>query len=158
MSRRVKPIVMPATTPLLIISGSMGAGKTNVLSEASDLLSLAGIAHAAIDLDCWQPGLKGLTRGPPVVGDAQCEPVRVLAGTVPGLNGSQLEEVKRLISANTRLQTLLNWDSIRGEVFKVVDWHHQVKSSASSNGRHRQRDIQVLHPRVSCLRICCVPL
>ena len=29
----------------------MGAGKTTVLSEASDLLAAAGIAHAAIDLD-----------------------------------------------------------------------------------------------------------
>ena len=100
--------MMHATTPLLIISGSRGAGKTTVLSEASDLLSLAGIAHAAIDLDCWQPGLKGLTRAPPVVGDAQCEPVTVLAGTVPGLKDNQPEEVKRLISAYTRLQTLLN--------------------------------------------------
>ena len=42
---------MPKTVPLLIISGSMGAGKTTVLSEASDLLAQAGIAHAAIDLD-----------------------------------------------------------------------------------------------------------
>lgn len=38
--------------PLLIISGSMGAGKTTVLSEVSDLLKLKDIAHAAIDLDC----------------------------------------------------------------------------------------------------------
>ena len=42
---------MPTTVPLLIISGSMGAGKTTVLSEASDLLVRAGIPHAAIDLD-----------------------------------------------------------------------------------------------------------
>ena len=42
---------MPATVPLLIISGSMGAGKTTVLSEASDLLAQADIPHAAIDLD-----------------------------------------------------------------------------------------------------------
>ena len=46
-----KPIVTHRTVPLLIISGSMGTGKTTVLSEASDLLSEAGIAHAAIDLD-----------------------------------------------------------------------------------------------------------
>lgn len=38
--------------PLLIISGSLGSGKTTVLSEASDLLTEAGISHAAIDLDC----------------------------------------------------------------------------------------------------------
>jgi hypothetical protein len=36
---------------LLIITGTMGAGKTSVLGEASDILALQGIAHAAIDLD-----------------------------------------------------------------------------------------------------------
>jgi hypothetical protein len=39
------------SVPLLVISGSMGAGKTTVLSEASDLLADAGIPHAAVDLD-----------------------------------------------------------------------------------------------------------
>jgi len=37
--------------PLLIISGSMGAGKTTVLSEVSDLLAEEHIPHGAIDLD-----------------------------------------------------------------------------------------------------------
>jgi hypothetical protein len=36
---------------LLIITGTMGSGKTSVLGEASDILTLRGIAHAAIDLD-----------------------------------------------------------------------------------------------------------
>jgi hypothetical protein len=36
---------------LLIITGTMGAGKTIVLAEASDILALRHIAHAAIDLD-----------------------------------------------------------------------------------------------------------
>jgi hypothetical protein len=36
---------------LLIITGTMGAGKTTVLGEASDILSSRHIAHAAIDLD-----------------------------------------------------------------------------------------------------------
>jgi predicted kinase len=36
---------------MIVISGSMGAGKTTVLGEASDLLVAAAIAHAAIDLD-----------------------------------------------------------------------------------------------------------
>ncbi len=39
------------TESLLIITGSMGAGKTSVLGEASDILALRHIAHAAIDLD-----------------------------------------------------------------------------------------------------------
>jgi N-acetyltransferase len=36
---------------LLIITGTMGAGKSTVLAEASDILALRDIAHAAIDLD-----------------------------------------------------------------------------------------------------------
>ena len=36
---------------LLIITGTMGAGKTTVLGEASDILALRHIPHAAIDLD-----------------------------------------------------------------------------------------------------------
>ena len=47
---------MSVNVPVLVISGSMGSGKTTVLSEASDLLSEAQIAHAAIDLDCLSVG------------------------------------------------------------------------------------------------------
>jgi hypothetical protein len=36
---------------ILVISGSMGAGKTAVMGEASDLLAERGIVHAAFDLD-----------------------------------------------------------------------------------------------------------
>jgi cytidylate kinase len=36
---------------LLIITGSMGSGKTAVMAEASDILALRSIPHAAIDLD-----------------------------------------------------------------------------------------------------------
>ncbi|HUP47777.1 MAG TPA: hypothetical protein VNA04_03205, partial [Thermoanaerobaculia bacterium] len=36
---------------VLVISGSMGSGKTTVMTEASDILTAAGIAHAAIDAD-----------------------------------------------------------------------------------------------------------
>jgi len=38
-------------TQLLILTGTMGAGKSAVLAEASDILALRHIAHAAIDLD-----------------------------------------------------------------------------------------------------------
>jgi ABC-type lipoprotein export system ATPase subunit len=41
---------------ILVISGSMGSGKTTVLNEASDLLTAAGVPHAAIDLDCLDLG------------------------------------------------------------------------------------------------------
>jgi len=36
---------------LLVITGTMGAGKTALLGEASDLLAMRGIVHAAIDVD-----------------------------------------------------------------------------------------------------------
>jgi deoxyadenosine/deoxycytidine kinase len=36
---------------LLVITGSMGAGKTSVMGEASDILRLRNVAHAAVDLD-----------------------------------------------------------------------------------------------------------
>jgi hypothetical protein len=38
---------------LLVITGSMGAGKTSVLGEASDILAQQNIPHAAIDLDAF---------------------------------------------------------------------------------------------------------
>jgi gluconate kinase len=36
---------------VIVISGSMGSGKTTVLAEASDVLTASGVVHAAIDLD-----------------------------------------------------------------------------------------------------------
>jgi hypothetical protein len=39
------------TESLLIITGTMGAGKTAVLGEASDILAHRQIVHAAVDLD-----------------------------------------------------------------------------------------------------------
>jgi thymidylate kinase len=36
---------------VIILTGSMGAGKTTVLGEASDVLSARGVVHAVIDLD-----------------------------------------------------------------------------------------------------------
>ena len=39
------------TKSLLIVTGAMGAGKTSVLGEASDILKLHNIAHAAVDVD-----------------------------------------------------------------------------------------------------------
>ena len=47
---------------LLIITGSMGAGKTSVLAEASDILTMHDITHAAVDLDAL-----GLAHFPPAV-------------------------------------------------------------------------------------------
>jgi hypothetical protein len=44
---------------VIVISGSMGAGKTTVMGEASDLLTANGIVHAAIDADAL-----GIVHGP----------------------------------------------------------------------------------------------
>ena len=43
---------MPDEVRVLVISGSMGAGKTTVMGEASDLLQEADIPHATLDFDC----------------------------------------------------------------------------------------------------------
>ena len=42
---------MSAEVPVLVITGTMGSGKTTMLGEASDLLVARGIVHAAVDLD-----------------------------------------------------------------------------------------------------------
>jgi hypothetical protein len=49
------------TGSLLIITGTMGAGKTSVMGEASDILALRQIDHAAIDVDAL--GLAHLPSG-----------------------------------------------------------------------------------------------
>jgi ribose 1,5-bisphosphokinase PhnN len=46
---------------LLLITGGMGAGKTTVMAEASDLLAVRGVFHAAIDVDAL-----GLAFLPPI--------------------------------------------------------------------------------------------
>jgi hypothetical protein len=46
------PVAVEFGVPrILVISGSMGAGKTTVMGEASDLLAARGVVHAAFDLD-----------------------------------------------------------------------------------------------------------
>lgn len=60
LKHRARPITMSAMESLLIITGTMGAGKTTVLDEASDILTVQGIHHAAIDLDAL-----GLAHLPP---------------------------------------------------------------------------------------------
>ncbi len=46
---------------LLILTGTMGSGKTSVLGEASDILAERNIVHAAIDVDAL--GLAHLSTG-----------------------------------------------------------------------------------------------
>jgi ribose 1,5-bisphosphokinase PhnN len=38
--------------PVLVLTGPVGAGKTTVGAEVSDLLAEIGVAHAVIDVDC----------------------------------------------------------------------------------------------------------
>lgn len=39
------------STPVLVINGTIGSGKTTVLGEISDLLNEANVPHAAVDFD-----------------------------------------------------------------------------------------------------------
>lgn len=55
----------PSSASLLVITGTMGAGKSAVLAEASDLLAVRNIVHAAIDLDAL--GIAHLS--PPALSD-----------------------------------------------------------------------------------------
>jgi hypothetical protein len=50
-----------SAVPVLVLSGSMGSGKTTVMAETSDLLAARNIPHAAIDLDAL--GVAHLPRG-----------------------------------------------------------------------------------------------
>ena len=43
---------MSKRVSMLILSGSMGAGKTTVMGEISDLLADSDAAHATLDFDC----------------------------------------------------------------------------------------------------------
>ena len=45
-----------AQVPVLVITGTMGSGKTTMLGEASDLLTARRMAHAAVDLDTLSMG------------------------------------------------------------------------------------------------------
>ena len=42
---------MSTSVPVIIITGTMGSGKTTVLGEASDILTARGVHHAGIDFD-----------------------------------------------------------------------------------------------------------
>ena len=41
-----------ATTPVLVITGPVGVGKTAVGTEVANLLEERGVAHALVDVDC----------------------------------------------------------------------------------------------------------
>jgi len=62
------------TASLLIITGTMGAGKTSVLAEASDILALRHVAHAAIDVDALGLALlpPGVERDAAMYGNLEC--------------------------------------------------------------------------------------
>lgn len=44
---------MTSGVRVLVITGSMGAGKTTVMGEVSDLLAARGVRHAALDIDAF---------------------------------------------------------------------------------------------------------
>ena len=47
---------LTADVPVLVITGTMGSGKTTMLGEASDLLLARDVMHAAIDMDTLAMG------------------------------------------------------------------------------------------------------
>ena len=49
-------VAEPRPMRVIVITGSMGSGKTTVLGEASDLLTARGVVHAAIDGDALANG------------------------------------------------------------------------------------------------------
>jgi hypothetical protein len=44
---------MTAGVRVLVITGSMGSGKTTMMGEVSDLLAARGVRHAALDIDAF---------------------------------------------------------------------------------------------------------
>jgi hypothetical protein len=98
------------TESVLIITGTMGAGKTAVLREASDILTRRGIVHAAVDLD----GL-GMAHLPSTAAasndDVMYENLGLIARNYAGLgvqrflvaraieSGSQLKLVREMVAA-----------------------------------------------------------
>ena len=54
-ARRVDALAR-APARVIVITGSMGAGKTTMMAEASDLLIARGMVHAAVDLDALAIG------------------------------------------------------------------------------------------------------
>ena len=45
---------MEEIIPVLVLSGTVGVGKSTVLGEVHELLSAAGVPHACIDLDAFR--------------------------------------------------------------------------------------------------------
>ena len=89
---------------MLIITGTMGAGKTVVLGEASDILARRGIVHAAIDLDAL--GLGHLPSRAPTDG-LMYDNLRSIGGNYAGL-GVERFLVARAIEDTTQLELCRN--------------------------------------------------
>lgn len=92
------------TESLLIITGTMGAGKTAILSEASDILAQRRIVHAAIDLDAL--GLGHLPSSAPSNG-VMYDNLRSIYGNYAG-SGVQRFLVARAIEDRTELELCRN--------------------------------------------------
>jgi len=92
------------TESLLIITGTMGAGKTVVLGEASDILAQRRIVHAAIDLDAL--GLDHLPSAARSDG-LMYDNLRSICGNYAGL-GVQRFLVARAIEDKAQLELCRN--------------------------------------------------
>jgi hypothetical protein len=109
---------------VLVISGSMGAGKTTVCGEASDLLTAAGIVHAAIDVDVLGLGLLP----PPQADVLPCRNLDALCANFIGAGVTRflLSEAVDSVGKRERLRTATRATSLlvcrlRAPVTKMQD-------------------------------------
>ena len=148
----------------VIISGSMGSGKTSVLGEASDVLTANGVVHAAIDLDAI-----GAAHLPPGAADhVRCRNLAaicknyaaegvakfLLAGAIE--NAPDLERIRLAVQADTvvvvrltaRLETMQARVRTRetgmlqsffvarvAELEAILDRAHLERTTISNDGR-----------------------
>ncbi len=118
MSRQVR---------VIIITGTMGAGKTTILSEASDILSSAGVVHAVIDLDTL-----GIAHLPADARELMFPVCRFLASMETAERRVRNREPgmlqAKLVSRVTELEQILNRANI--EDFSIANDHGSVTKVA----------------------------
>jgi hypothetical protein len=130
------------TESLLIITGTMGAGKTTVLGEASDILAVRDIAHAAIDVDAL-----GLAHIPSAAGNdgvmyrnlkSVCENytslgVKRLLVARAMEDRAELELCRRMVSATNTLVCRLTAS------IEVMEQRVKMRESGVSQGKYVAR-------------------
>jgi adenylylsulfate kinase len=122
---------------LLIITGSMGAGKTTVLGEASDILARHRMIHGAIDLDAFGTGYL------PVLADNERSMYRNLRSIYENYAALDVRRLllARAIDNRTELQLLSDIVSAQKTIVCRL-----VASIQTMEERVRTRDSGILQP------------